>query len=40
MDSSNPKQMNKHLWWRVAYFLFAIHIVALFMIFVMSHVPK
>ncbi|MEU9115901.1 hypothetical protein AB0D04_30030 [Streptomyces sp. NPDC048483] len=40
MDQNNPKQMSRHLWWRVGYFLFAIHLVALVMIFAMSHAPK
>ncbi|WP_283112519.1 hypothetical protein [Streptomyces halobius] len=40
MDPNNPKQMNRHLWWRVAYFLFAIHLVALVMIWAMSHASK
>lgn len=32
MDSSDEKKMSRHLWWRVAYFLLAIHFVAFFMI--------
>lgn len=40
MDPNDQKQMNRHLWWRVGYFLFAIHLVALVMIFAMSHAPK
>lgn len=40
VDPDNQKQMSRHLWWRVGYFLFAIHLVALAMIYAMSHAPK
>lgn len=40
VDPNNQKQLNRHLWWRVAYFLFAIHLVALVMIFAMSHATE
>ncbi|MGD3110162.1 hypothetical protein [Streptomyces sp. YGL11-2] len=40
MDPNNPKQQSRHLWFRVGYFLFAIHLVALLMIFAMSHAPQ
>jgi hypothetical protein len=40
MDSSDEKKLSRHLWWRVAYFLFAIHIVAFVMIFAAMHADR
>jgi hypothetical protein len=40
MDSSDEKQTSRHLWWRVAYFLLAIHFVAFIMIYAAMHAPK
>lgn len=36
MDSSDEKNVSRHLWWRVAYFLIVIHVLAFFMIWAVS----
>ncbi|MCZ2524745.1 DUF6126 family protein [Streptomyces sp. NPDC059506] len=36
MDSSDEKNMSRHLWIRVAYFFFVIHALAFFVIWVVS----
>ncbi|MGP3979586.1 hypothetical protein [Streptomyces sp. KR80] len=40
MDSSDEKQASRHLWWRVAYFFSAIHIVAFVMIWAVLHADR
>ncbi|MEC4016485.1 hypothetical protein [Streptomyces sp. H27-D2] len=40
MDTSDEKTFSRHLWWRVGYFLFAIHIVAFVMIIAVTHAPR
>jgi hypothetical protein len=40
MDSSDEKRMGRHLWWRVAFFLFVIHIIALVMTFAVLHADQ
>ncbi|MGP3927286.1 hypothetical protein [Streptomyces sp. 8N616] len=40
MDSSDERKLSHHLWWRVAYFFFAIHLVAFVMIYAVLHADR
>ncbi|MFC7217582.1 hypothetical protein ACFQLX_05245 [Streptomyces polyrhachis] len=40
LNSMNEKSMARHLWWRVGYFLIAIHVIAFVMMYAAEHAPK